>query len=79
MDKRGFLKQQQGSGLLVPTVLHPVTLVDELSEERLKESHEFRIPEESPAVPQPALEDTSTRGGTPGGPLNLNSLGACAR
>lgn len=35
MDKRSFLKQQEGSGLLVPTILHSVSLADELSEERL--------------------------------------------
>jgi len=78
MDKRSFLKQQEGSGLLVPTILHSVSLADELSEERLKESYEFHIPKESPGLPQPALEDTSTRDGTPGGPPDLNSLEAWA-
>lgn len=67
MDKKGFLKQQEGSGLLVPTTLHATSPKDELLEECLKESYEFHIPKESPALPQPALEDIMTRDSTPGG------------
>lgn len=63
MDKRSFLKQQEGSGLLVLLT----SLTDELLEERLKESYKFHIPKGSPALPRLALEDVLIRDGTPEG------------
>lgn len=62
MDKRSFLKQQEGSGFLVPLT----SLADELPEERLKESYKFHIPKGSPALPRLALEDALIGDGTPG-------------